>query len=590
MKKIHFILILLLTVVFANAQITITGDDLPLPGKAFSLGYDSNPGGAIQITAAGATAQTWDFSTLNYNYPKFAVYSPTAPYHQYATAFSDANLYTYGPSFMFSGLYGGAPVNQTGWGYMYWRSDSTGHWIVGFRGDYGAGDKNVLEQPQEMLMGAPASLDSVFTNSARWVVEQNEVPGNYDTLYISTVQKTLTVDAFGSITVPGQFGNQTYDVIRVHEYFIGIDSLSATFLGNPVYSIIVGNDTLNNYYFWAKDVGFPVATIHADKNNNIIDVEYLYHDTPSYTISGKVYEEDGSTPVTDGNVQLYAKDAWDHLFGVEENVSIVGDGNFQFSNVTWGNWLVLAEAASPAYSGYIPTYYGNEVAWENAGIVPGIADTAVSIVLVTDASSVVQTGTGQITGTIWQDTLLTKAFSNATQAGNVKVTLEENPGGAALLSTKSANDGSFSFNNLADGDYTMKVEIAGIKMDSTYFITVTNGAQVHENNDYMFDSVYAYILESNLVEEIYHTEETHVSVYPNPFRTDAQVEVLDADGEFYYDFRLYDLNGRMVDCFKGYSDHSFTITNNNLKEGMYIFELSIDNTKVYSGKILTERK
>ncbi len=584
MKKNLLFLSAIFIVCSSFAQITITEADLPKPGTAFTLYYDNES--TIDIGNSSSSAQTWDFSNLIISYPKFAVYSPTQPYHQYKDVFADANMYTYGPSYLYAGLFGGAPVDQNAWGYLYWQSDASGFSIVGFRGDYGLGDRNVLENPKELLMGVPATLDSEFTNSARWIVEYAEVASDYDSAYISTVQKTLTVDAFGTIVLP----DTSFEVIRVHEQFIGIDSLAATFMGSNVYSVPLSNDTLNNYYFWALGVGYPVATIHADNNNNVIDIEYFHHKGSSYTISGKVYDYDGSSEINNGECQLIAKDAWDHLFGVEENVAIDANGNFQFSNVVYGNWMVLADPDPQQYNHTFPTYYGNQVSWLQSDYVSISSDTSITIICHGDSATTVQTGAGTISGTIWQDSTQTnKALETARRAGNVKVTLEENPGGAALLKTTTNDQGEFEFTNLTDREYQLRVELAGIHMDSTYVVDITSGS-THIQKDFLYDSTFVYVLESTVIDEFSYSSIQEVSIYPMPFTSTATVNITGIEGEFEYSMNIFDINGRLVNTFLGKTNDSFQINNNGMKEGIYPFVIDVNGTKVYSGKILNTSK
>ncbi|MBU0763201.1 MAG: T9SS type A sorting domain-containing protein [Bacteroidetes bacterium] len=591
MKKLIFFLNLFMVSLIMNAQITITGADMPQPNQAFSVAFKDTP--VLSLGSPSGTAQTWDFSGLTSDYPRFAVYSPTAPYHCYAPYFPDADMYTYGPAFMFAGLYGGAPVDMEEWGYCYWSSTNEGLKVIGFRGDYGLGDMNISESPQELLMGAPATYDSVFNNTARWTAQ---VPESYYAIvsadsatYISTVQKTLTVDAFGSLTTP--YG--TFDVLRVHEYTITIDStqLWYTIMGFPVdTTVLFSADTVNKYHFWTNGLGYPVAIVHCDKNNAVLQAEYVTSKDPGYVIRGIVYEPDGNTPVSAGQVSLIGKDPWDHLFGVDETIDIVSGGHFQFSCVTWGNWLVLADPDDGPHPTLFPTYYGDEVAWELSDNIAISSDTNVAIITVDDQSGIISTGNGQISGIVWVDTLNTKTPSNATEAGNVKVTLEENPGGAALMHGKTDDNGEYDFGNLADGNYRMKVEIAGLSMDSTYEITIASGQLVHTNLDFLYDSTLVYVVEGSVVEEISHQADHPVSILPNPFRDNATVRVGNMAGEYNYRFRIIDMQGRVVKDWTGRTSGSFGISAQDLNSGLYLFDLQVDGKIFHSGKVLIERR
>jgi len=274
MKNKYSILVLLFSLIFAfdtNAQITISESDLPEAGYTYIVSCDTLT--AVNLGTPGATAQSWDYSSLLEHYFRVPTYDSTNN-TPYAADFLASTHYTYGPAIMYSGFYGGAPVGTQGmnYGYMFWRRDNTGFWIVGFRsqdGDYA--NKNVLNNPQELLIGTPATYGTVFNNSARWELVMDSNPADVDTLYVNTIEKILTSDAFGDLTTPN--GNYP-DVLRIHEYIVTVDSIYATMLGNPVYEMELNRDTLNNYIFMDNVTNYPLCIVHADKNNVVKSVEY----------------------------------------------------------------------------------------------------------------------------------------------------------------------------------------------------------------------------------------------------------------------------------------------------------------------------
>ena len=122
MKKLFVLsLIMMLQYSIVSAQITITGNDLPKTGRVDLLAHDtlSNP----NIGTASSSAQTWDFSTITSSFPQVASYSSISPYNQYASTFPTANIYAYGPSYLYGALAGAAPINYANFGYMFLSSD-----------------------------------------------------------------------------------------------------------------------------------------------------------------------------------------------------------------------------------------------------------------------------------------------------------------------------------------------------------------------------------------------------------------------------------------------------------------------------------
>jgi hypothetical protein len=591
MKKLLISLIAIICFFAANAQITITDADLPQPGSAAIVSNDTTT--IVDIGVASASSQAWNFTGLLNHYPKYAIYSPTAPYQQYATDFPGSNIYTWGPSIFFTSYYGSAPVYSPGWGYMYWKTDMAGFHIVGFRGDAGGnyGYMNVHENPQELLMGAPATYGIQFPDSARWVVKLDRNHADTDSIYKSILKKTLTCDAFGTLTTPSPHLGNTYNVLRVHEYVIIVDSIEArvAVMGDtltiPIWQY---KDTLNNYYFWANGIHYPVAIVHCDKNNNVKDVEYITDTISCYSITGTVYNTDGSYKVTNGTASLIIKDSYNHLFSWLETVNIDTNGHYQFASVLGGYFLVLADPDQVQYPYLLPTYYGDTTYWENATALWMTHDTSLTIYCRNDSLLAQFQGQGNINGYVYVDTLAVNKFapSNTTPARGVKVTLEQNPGGACRLSTTDA-DGAFHFNNLPVVSYKIKVDIPGLVMDSTYHITLMAKSLDYSNLGFWYDTSKIYVYYQTSINDHNVNSAYDVKVYPNPFSNSASIYVSNPYNENrVITFKVYDIVGRVIKEITVENTDVIGFNDYGMTKGMYIYELQVNREVVNSGKIV----
>lgn len=273
MKKIILLfLIAFISAEWSSAQITITSADLPQAGYTYLTYTDTTP--AISLGTPGASSQNWNFSSLSGDYPSVPTFDSTSA-TTYASIFFQSNIHTYGPAAMFGGIYGGAPVGSQGMskGHMFWKTDNTGYRIVGFRSDSGTyAGVNVLENPQELLIGTPCTYNTSFNNTARWELPVSNVNQmDPDTFYVSHITKTLVADAWGSLITPySTFSN----ILRVQENIIKTDSAYYKSGSTVYYSIELMKDTSNNYLYLANGINYPAARVHADKNNNVITVEY----------------------------------------------------------------------------------------------------------------------------------------------------------------------------------------------------------------------------------------------------------------------------------------------------------------------------
>ncbi|MEI6123508.1 MAG: T9SS type A sorting domain-containing protein [Bacteroidota bacterium] len=252
----------------SGCGITITGADLPHDGLAVMLAVDTITNVSLGSAAPG---QAWNYAGLIMQYPKYADYHATSA-TAYASTFPISNIYTYGPGNLYGSLYGGAPVGP-GNGYCFWKSDTTGFWVAGFRPESGMfTGVNVQNAPPELVIGAPASYGSMFTAYGRWMLPMNHNPANVDTFYVRTIKKQIIADACGSLVTPhGTYPN----VLRQHEYITEIDSVYGKYMGIQVYATEYLRDSSNTYSYLAPGVGYPVCIVHCDKHNVVQNVEYF---------------------------------------------------------------------------------------------------------------------------------------------------------------------------------------------------------------------------------------------------------------------------------------------------------------------------
>jgi len=259
MKNITTILIALLFMVSAKAQITLSQADF---GNTFFHAILANDTlvdtATIHIGNPGATSQTWNFSTLhNSNTETLQFMSPTAT--TYATNFPTATV-----AFTQSSNQGATNfINAT----------AAGIFIVGQGLDHGyltntTPDEAVVLMPQQTFMAFPATYNSTFsgTSVATIVIDTSFTYSifNVDTLHnVHYANYTSSIDAWGSVTTP--FG--TFPCLRQKYVEHTLDSIYAhtTTLGwiaAPFTTI----DSSITYRWFANAQGFPVCEINMDKD------------------------------------------------------------------------------------------------------------------------------------------------------------------------------------------------------------------------------------------------------------------------------------------------------------------------------------
>lgn len=265
----NFLLALFLMPILSGmAQVTINQQDLPQPGDTFMLYVDKTP--VVTLGTASPTQQNWNWAALGNDSTKYATYGFTSSL-SFASSFPGSNSYTYGPAVLYGGP--GSPSPGAGVGYTMWAVNSTGMWVIGYRSNYdGTGEKNILTNPNELLMPVPCIYGLNQTDNSTWEVNINYIQTDYDTLYRSRTGKTFTCDAWGSMTTPlGSFSG----VLRVKEFSVKIDSVFIKSGPVTLYSMEWSRDTSFKYYFWSPQQRHPVATAYCTNSGVLSRVEYV---------------------------------------------------------------------------------------------------------------------------------------------------------------------------------------------------------------------------------------------------------------------------------------------------------------------------
>ncbi len=252
----------------------ITNENLPLANDSVVLNVDVNP---MLDLGTYEPNQVWDFSGLNTNLVLYACYGDVNEL-DFAIDFPNSQIYTYGPSFLYGGMFGASPEN---YGYLLFATDNDGFKIKGYRSDFGYGMISVYNEPFEMILPTPFEYEDEYVSNSIFEIRFEEDPTNYDTIYKRSISKTITACAYGQLTTPySTFSN----VLNVKEVIIYTDTAFITFSGIAVYDSVVVRDTVIMYNFWSPDYRHPVAVVEVDSEGNQIEARYLSYELVSHNI------------------------------------------------------------------------------------------------------------------------------------------------------------------------------------------------------------------------------------------------------------------------------------------------------------------
>jgi subtilisin-like proprotein convertase family protein len=335
---------------------------------------------------------------------------------------------------------------------------------------------------------------------------------------------------------------------------------------------------------------------------------YAYNATnitvdPSTDIRGHVSYSGGS--VTNANAVIYKYLPYMTHFDTIQTVAVNNiTGDYNFTGINHGTYLIEIFADTAAYSTLVPTYYGNKFVWDSATIVThgcALADTL-------DITMIQETGTGGGPGLLIGQVLEGPGFMHSFTHGTgrmpgdpvpgIDVKLGRNPGGQLVTSGTTNSGGVYTFSNVAynaPGEhYTVYVDIPGLGRDSSYSVVVDAANDQYLNLDYYVDTNSVYIV-PNTTTVISNTVsgQSNFSVYPNPARGNATIEYsIVTEGKV--SLNIYNVLGvkiaELVNAEQTAGSYKLNINpkNNSLNPGVYFITLIMNGKTNIHKIIITE--
>jgi len=290
-------------------------------------------------------------------------------------------------------------------------------------------------------------------------------------------------------------------------------------------------------------------------------------------ISGVVIA--GNLPVQAGMVWLIGADNYYYAEAMVNN-----EGSYNFGGVPAGSYYIYAMLTpeDPTFFEYLPTYYQNSLTWQGATIVTTNDTLGWYPVYLVSATNWGQ-GTASITGTInWSGNFK----SGGTPAANVEIVLF-NSTGMPVAYTFSNGDGTFAFNNLPYGEYTVHAEMVG-KHTQVMVVILSDGfANATVNFEVSATAISALGLNNPTQPAL-----DAGKVYPNPVGETIYLELnASVSGNIVAD--IIDLQGRIILSEKlSVSNGSTRISLNagNLVKGIYILRISADGYQPIQRKFI----
>lgn len=266
------------------------------------------------------------------------------------------------------------------------------------------------------------------------------------------------------------------------------------------------------------------------------------------------------------------------------NQTLFHSGELEFNNVEAGEYLIKV-ALSPntmSYENNLPTYFGNELWWNEATTLDVQENTSYTIEIeMVEGDN--PGGPGFIGGLVSEGANFSggdDSRGDGDPLENVSmILLDENDNPISYTFTNV--DGEYKFDDLAWGTYKVFIEIPGIEQ-VMYLVTISPENPSVENLDFLVDDDSAATVS---IKDL--LEENSVEIYPNPVSDKLHLQLLAKERSAVI-FSLMSVDGKIlfeesVELQPGIYSHSFEV--NKLPAGLYFINI-IDGKETISRKVI----
>ncbi len=329
-------------------------------------------------------------------------------------------------------------------------------------------------------------------------------PGSYDVcLTVHGADSTCYDTHCNTVVAGGGPGCQayfTYTCPAVGNYTVDFTDLSE---GNPTswfWSFGDGtSSTIQNpvHVFGSTGIYNVCLTITGNNCTSVFCKNVSVIDSMNFhQVFGQVFA--GNVPLSNGLAMIFSFDTspnYQPFVGVSP---IDSAGMYFFNMVPNGNYYILALPFDS--NGYLPTYYGNTITWEQATMITlGTENNPYNINLV--PSDQMTPGPGSTAGQI----NLSKLKSSLVDKVNM---ILKNSQGQPIGFTKVSTSGAFTFPSMAYGTYYLHPEMPGVTSDEVMIVLTPSKPHADVVMTFNGKKIMGIRDELSLV--------NHWSVYPNP--------------------------------------------------------------------------
>jgi len=244
--------------------------------------------------------------------------------------------------------------------------------------------------------------------------------------------------------------------------------------------------------------------------------------------------------------------------------SLDASGHYSFPHVLDGNYIIKVFPDTTIYPNLIPTYFYNAWLWDSATVhVQPCGMWSVADVVMSEVVSGAP-GTGSASGLIIQGGGFGRAQGDPIHGVDVKLGITGSSN--IVAATETDLNGQYTFLDLANGNYTVYVDIPGLLRDSVYNFTIDAGNQNFNDLHYWVDSTNIYIAPGIGIEDIDDPNLSSLIMYPNPASDISNIR-----------FTLANTEDVKLELQNIYGIKLQTLAQGNMQEGEHLYKLDVNN-------------
>ncbi len=371
-------------------------------------------------------------------------------------------------------------------------------------------------------------------------------------------------------------------------------------------NISTNGGTLPYSFMWSNGMtsediymlGSGVYSLTLTDNNNCQETygPFIINE-PYPVISGQVFM--GPNLLNYGIAVLYKKSTNDSFDAI--NYTTINNGQYSFTVNNQDSFLIYAippfDFDINFYPIYFPTYYGNTLKWQNSSCIKTLADIDDANIYLSSYDSVFY-GQASVSGHIsyinsydyetlifdndWfnMDTYIDE--SNTNPARNIPLfLLDEN--NLVVAYCLSYNDGSFAFNNVESGTYTLFAEKAGFISHHYSFVINEEDTSISGIPVFILDKEIYLSDNSDLIDN-----DSEFKVYPNPVKDVLFIKISNNTSRL-TKLSIYNSIGAELQVYKQSSlinSNLIQLKTESLKSGIYFVSVKYSNGQSSSQKFV----